>query len=269
VRQLTYSSHIAFQPEHFPKSKRVRFPSADGLEVSGFLLTPSALTDKDRLPAVVALHPNAYGQFTHHWAPFFDYMAQSGYVVLLFDQRGSAGYGRAFRLALNGAWGTKTSDDVEAAAAFLKAQPFVDRERVGAMGLSFGGYLTVHALTRTPDLFAAGVDLMGPTDYRRPLRSGRDVQIGKTEDEDPDLYRRISPVTAVANLRAPLLIIHSDSDRNVAPEHTFRFVDELERHNKRYDLKMYPGEAHGLADPQHQLDSYQRILNFFDRHLKR
>jgi dipeptidyl aminopeptidase/acylaminoacyl peptidase len=270
VRQVTHSSHVAFQPAHFPSVKRVRFASLDGLDVAGFLLTPSTITAGERLPAVIALHPNAYGQFTDHWAPFFDYVAQSGYIVLLFDQRGSAGYGRAFRLAQNGAWGTKTVDDVRAAAAFLRRQPAVDSDRVGVMGLSFGGYLTLLGLTQTPDVFAAGVDLMGPTDRRRPFSSpSRAVQIGRTEAEDPELYRRISPIAAVAGLKEPLLIIHSDGDRNVAPEHTYRFVDELMRHRKPYELKIYPGEAHGLADPQHQLDSFHRILDFLDRHLKR
>jgi dipeptidyl aminopeptidase/acylaminoacyl peptidase len=270
VRQLTYSSHIAFQPEHFPHAKRVRFPSLDGLEVAGFVLTPSTVAAGERLPALIALHPNAYGQFTDHWAPFFDFVAQSGYVVMLFDQRGSAGYGRAFRLAQNGAWGTKTVDDVRAAAAFLKTQPGVDGNRVGVMGLSFGGYLTLLALTQSPEVFAAGIDLMGPTDRRRPFSTpSRAVQIGATEEQDPELYRRISPIAGVSALKAPLLIIHSDGDRNVAPEHSYRLVDELLRHGKSHEVKFYPGEAHGLADPAHQLDSFQRILAFFDRHLAR
>ena len=267
-RQVTFSSHVAFRAEHFATVRRVAFPSADGLTIQGFLLTPSSLAPGDRIPAVVNLHPNGYGQFYDQWSPFIHYMAQSGYAMLLVDPRGSAGYGRAFREAQIGAWGTKTARDVEAAAAFIRAQPFVDPERVGVMGLSFGAYQALLALTKTPELFQAGVDMMGPTDRRGGFTDRyRALQIGATEAENPALYDRVSPITSVKDLRAPLLILHSDQDRNVAPEFTYRLVDELERHRKAYELHIYPGEAHGLADPKHQRDSYERIVRFFDRYL--
>ena len=261
---------MAFREPHTARIERVRFPSTDGLEIHGFLLTPRDLPTGARLPAIVALHPNGYGQFYDHWNPFFHYVAQAGYALLLVDQRGSSGYGRAFRRAQIGNWGTGTFEDVKAAAAFIKAAPIVDPERVGVMGLSFGGYQTLLALTRTPQLFKAGVDLMGPTDRRgRQGDRYRELQIGAREEDDPALYERISPITAVSALRAPLLIIHSDQDRNVPPEDTYRLIDELQRQEKYYEAVIYPGEAHGLADPAHQLDSYRRILGFFDRWLDR
>jgi len=269
-RQLSFSSHVTFRESHTARVERVRFASTGGLEVQGFVLTPRQPAAGTRLPAIVALHPNGDGQFYDHWNPFFHYLAQSGYALLLLDQRGSSGYGRAFRKAQIGNWGTGTFDDVKAAAAFVKALPDVDPARVGVMGLSFGGYQTLLALTKTPDLFRAGVDLMGPTDRRG--RSGdqyRELQIGARQEDDPALYDRISPITSVSALRAPLLIIHSDQDRNVPPEETYRLIDELQRQHKYYDAVIYPGEAHGLANPEHQLDSYRRMLQFFDRWLKR
>ena len=269
-RQLTFSSHAAFRREHFAKIQRVSFRSFDGLEIHGFLVSPSSLAAGERIPAIVNLHPNGYGQFYDYWDPFIHFMAQSGYAMLLVDQRGSAGYGRAFREAQIGAWGTKTAADVKAAAAFIRTQPFVDAGRVGVMGLSFGGYQALLAMTKTPDLFQAGVDMMGPTDRRGAFTDQyRAFQIGATEAEDPQLYDRISPITSVKDLRSPLLVIHSDQDRNVSPEFTYRLLDELQRENKLYEAHIYPGEAHGLALPAHQLDSYERILRFFDRFLGR
>ncbi len=173
----------------------------------------------------------------------------------MVDQQGSAGYGRAFREAAIGAWGTKTLDDVKAMAAYIKALPSVDPERVGVMGLSHGGYMTLLALTKVPELFRAGVDLMGPTDRRTAfLNRNRRLHIGErvTEEETLELYDRVSPISSVADLRAPLLILRSDRDRNVAPAQTYAFVDELERHHKPHELVMYPDEAHGLADPEHR-----------------
>jgi dipeptidyl aminopeptidase/acylaminoacyl peptidase len=270
VRQLTFSSHVTFRESHAARVERVRFASTGGLEIPGFVLTPRELASGTRLPAIVALHPNGDGQFYDHWNPYFHYLAQSGYALLLVDQRGSSGYGREFRKAQIGNWGTGTFDDVKAAAGFVKSLPYVDPRRVGVMGLSFGGYQTLLALTKTPDLFTAGVDLMGPTDRRgRKGDRYRELQIGAREEDDPDLYERISPITSISALDVPLLIIHSDQDRNVAPEETYRLIDELQRQRKPFESVIYPGEAHGLADPSHQLDSYHRMLKFFDRWLDR
>jgi dipeptidyl aminopeptidase/acylaminoacyl peptidase len=269
VRQLTFSSHAAFRPEHFATARRVEIKSLDGFPIHGFLLTPTGLQPGQRLPAIVNFHTNSYGQFYDHWGPFFQYLVQSGYAMLMVDHRGSAGYGRKFREAGIGTWGTQTLGDVKAAAAFLQSQAFVDPERVGAMGLSNGAYMTLIGLTKAPGLFRAGVELMGATDRHPPfLDRNRLFHIGTTPEKDPDLYNRISPITSVEDMTAPIFIIHSDGDRNVAPGLSYNFVDELERRGKPYEVAYYPDEAHGLADPAHQLDSYRRIVSFFDRHLK-
>lgn len=279
ARRLTSSSHLVFREAHMAKVSRVTFASTGGVKVPAFLFEPrptvstgpfaaSGQRARAKRPAIVALHPNGYGQFYDHWNPFFHALANHGYVLLLVDQRGSAGYGRAYRMAQIGQWGTGTLDDVKAAGAFVKTLPSVDAARVGVMGLSFGGYQTLLSLVQAPDLFRAGVDLMGPTDRRgRKGDAYRELQIGAKEDERPDLYARVSPITQMAKLTAPLLILHADRDRNVAPEDTYRLADELTRLGKSFDMVIYPDEAHGLADPAHQLDSYRRMMAFFDRWL--
>jgi dipeptidyl aminopeptidase/acylaminoacyl peptidase len=239
----------------------------DGVPLSGFLLAPEGQAGVRR-PALLALHTHSYGQFYDHWAPFYQYLARAGYVVLQLDQRGSSGYGRAFRDLAIGAWGTSTGDDVAAAAAWLRGRPEVDPARVGVMGFSFGAYLTLMAMTKTPGTFQAGVAVMGVADRRPPFASRNAVfHIGRTPDDDPGLYERISPITSVAQLRDPLLVIHSDRDRNVPPEQTYRLQDALDREGAAAEVIMYPDEAHGLASPAHQLDSYRRIEQFLARAL--
>lgn len=266
--RLTSSGHAAFRREHMARVERVRLASTDGVELSGFLLTPTTRAP-GRRPAVLSLHTNSYGQFYDHWAPFHHYLAQSGYVILQLDQRGSSGYGRAHRNLAVGAWGTRTSEDVAAGAAWLRARPDVDGDRVAVMGFSFGAYLTLMAMTRSPGTFQAGVAIMGVADRRPPFAARNAVfHIGATPAEAPDLYERVSPITAVDRVRHPLLVIHSDADRNVPPEHTYRLQDAFERAGVPHEVVVYPGEAHGLASPAHQLDSYRRIEHFLARVLE-
>lgn len=270
ARQLTFSSHAAFRPEHFPRIERVAITSADGLELTGFLVTPRDLREGDRLPGIVNIHTNTYGQFYDHWTPFFHYLVESGYAMLMVDQRGSAGYGRSFRSAILGAFDQEVLDDVTAMARFLKTRPFVDPDRVGAMGMSHGGYRTMLSMARTPELFAAGVNAFGPSDRRTPyLNANGRFHIGATEAEDPELYERLSPITMVDRMQSPLLILHSNQDRNVPGAMSYKLVEELERHDKEYDVAYYPDEAHGLADPTHQFDAFRRIVGFFARYLQR
>jgi dipeptidyl aminopeptidase/acylaminoacyl peptidase len=115
----------------------------------------------------------------------------------------------------------------------------------------------------------AAIDMMGPADRRRPFINRNAIfHVGVSPKQDPALWDRISPITAIANLKVPLMIIHSDRDLNVAPGQTYNLVDELERQRKAYEVVYYPDEAHGLADPAHQLDAYRRMLAFLDRYLK-
>jgi dipeptidyl aminopeptidase/acylaminoacyl peptidase len=195
TRRVTSSSHVVFREPHMARISRVRFPSTGGITVPAFLFEPRHRAASVRLPAIVVLHPNGYGQFYDHWNPFFHALANRGYVLLLVDQRGSSGYGRAYRTAQIGQWGRGTLDDVIAATGFLKGLPQVDAARVGVMGLSFGGYQTLLALVRTPDAFRAGVDLMGPTDRRgRKGDAYRELQIGAKKRTSPSCmhrYRRL------------------------------------------------------------------------------
>jgi dipeptidyl aminopeptidase/acylaminoacyl peptidase len=267
ARRLTHSAHVTFRNEHFAEARRVTFHASDGFEVPAYLLLPAEIPTGQRLPAIVSMHPNSYGQsYRNNWNPFHHYLVQSGYIVLLVNHRGGAGYGRAFREKLIGNWGTGTFEDVKAGAAFIKTLPHVDPDRVGVMGLSMGGYHTLLAVTKTPKLFQAGIDLMGITDLRSPFSPYR---VGVPESENPELYRLISPITSTDQLLAPLLIIHSDEDRNVVPQQTYHLIDELKRLGIAHEVRWYYGEAHGLADPVHQLDSYDRMVRFFDHHLKR
>lgn len=268
ARRLTHADHVGLTPDFAAEVRRVRFDTSDALSIPGMLLRPREPSQR-RLPAIVVLHPNSYGQFYDYWSPFLHHLAQSGFVVLLVDQRGSAGYGRAFRDLAVGQWGTGTVKDVIAAARFLGTDELADGACLGVMGLSFGAYNTLMALVESPATFRAGISLMGVADRRPPFASRNTVfHLGASPAERPDLYDRVSPITRVNRLEAPLLVVHADQDRNVPVQQSYHLVDELERQQKAFEFVVYRNEAHGLADPANVLDSYRRILGFFKRHLE-
>jgi dipeptidyl aminopeptidase/acylaminoacyl peptidase len=269
-RRLTWSGHAAFRPEHFERLDSVTWKSADGIEIHGYLRRPSWASPRDRLPALVLSHTYNVGQFYNQWSPIFNYLVQSGYVVLMVNHRGSNGYGTRFRDLPKGNWGFEQLKDIESAAVFLRTLPDVDPARVGMLGYSMGGYLTQLAVTNRPTLFRAAVSVFGLGEIvGDPQRSSPNYvwHLGGTEPQIRDRYLAASPVTRVREMQTPLLIVHSDGDPIEPVTKVRNFVDELRKHGKRYELALYGNEAHGLRLPEHQLDSYQRIVAFLDRYL--
>lgn len=271
ARQLTFSSHAAYTPTHFDTLEPVQWTSADGVMVHGYLRRPSNQRRGDRLPAIVMSHTYNVGQFYNQWNPIVSFIVQSGYIVLTVDHRGSNGYGVKFRDLPKGDWGFAQLKDIESAAVLLKARPDVDPARVGMLGYSMGGYLTMLAATTRPAVFRAAVEVFGLGEILGdPRNSSKNYiwHIGGNELEKPDEYKKRSPITYVDQLEAPLLMIGSDGDPIEPVTKTYNFIQALDKAGKRYEAYVYTNEAHGLKLLDHQLDSYQRVVAFLDRYLK-
>ena len=271
-RQVTWSSRPIFQPAHFDRIERVRWTSAGGVDVSGFVRRPSHAAPGARLPALVMSHTYNVGQFYNQWNPILSHIVQSGYVMLTVDHRGSGGYGVAFRDLPKGNWGFAQLDDLVSAAGVLRARPDVDPARVGVMGYSMGGYLTLLAMTNAPDVFKAGASIFGLGEITAdPQRSSRNYvwHIGGSEAERPEAYRRASPVTRTSAVQGPILIVHSDGDPIEPVTKVHNFTQALARDGKEFEVVIYPNEAHGLRRLEHQRDSVERLLVFLDRTLRR
>jgi dipeptidyl aminopeptidase/acylaminoacyl peptidase len=272
ARRVTFSGHAAFRPEHFDRLESVTWTSADGVKVHGYLRRPATVQAGHRLPGVIVSHTYNVGQFYNQWSPIFSYIVQSGYVLLTVNHRGSNGYGTVFRDLPKGDWGYAQLKDIESGAVFLRAQADVDPARVGMLGYSMGGYMTMLALTARPDLFKAGVSVFGLGEITGdPARSSRNYvwHLGGTEAEQPEKYRAASPVTHVAQMQAPILILHSDGDPIEPVTKVHNFTQAMDKHGKRYEVKIYTNEAHGLRLLEHQLDSYERVMRFLEKHLGR
>lgn len=275
ARQLSFSLAGGLRGEDFVLPERVSYQSRDGLLIEGFLYRPRNASGEKPCPAIVHPHGGPTGQFFYTWTnEMVQLFVQAGYAVLAPDFRGSSGYGKAFRLANTGVWGVNDTQDCLDAAAYLKQLDWVDGERLGIWGGSYGGYLVLCALTEEPEVFRAGIDLYGDSEivesYRHGDRLGRldlQRQMGTPED-GVATYRRGSPVYRAERLEAPLLILHGRDDLRVVPQMSERMVEALRIEGKFFEHHFYEGEGHGFRKPANRRDAARRMLAFFDRYLK-
>lgn len=253
----------------------VVYESADGTEIHAMVYLPRGVDDA--VPASVPLLVNPHSGPTTFDGFEFDlrpqYFAALGYAVVQPNYRGSAGFGRAFRDANDGAWGRGDLDDVVAAVdALADRYDAVDGDRAGIFGRSFGGIHTVNALGRT-DRFAAGAAFSGIYDYESFLDDTADYgwrllgsELGRPRDA-VETYRELSPVRAVPGIDAPLLVLHGEQDRSVAVTQAEALAAELDAHGVAHEFRRYPDEGHAFAGRDAVLDAYTRIADFFEKYL--
>ncbi len=285
--QVTFSMPSVWTPETQYLPEEITFESAGGLTIHGYLIKPKDIPAGQRLPALVWVHGGPVRQMRPGWNPlrsyalfhgFNQYLVSKGYVVLAINYRGGIGYGRDFREALFHKMGVDDVADVVNAGNYLKRLPYVDPERVGIWGLSYGGYMTLHSLAQYPDAFACGVNIAGIWDFTQwtkwaEKRYGKGSQgfkyyLGGEPEESPDLYRQGSPKTFASNMKRPLLNVQGTADMNVDFQQMDRIIEDLTELGKDFELIYYPNEVHTFAKKKTWMDAMPKILRFLDRHLK-
>jgi dipeptidyl aminopeptidase/acylaminoacyl peptidase len=265
----------------------VTFQAADGQTVRAQLFqpqrdTPSPMTSlaNGRRPAVIFTHGGPIRQMLLGWHPrgyyartyaMNQYLASRGYVVLSINYRLGVGYGRAFREAPKGGrLGASELADVIAGARWLADRPDVADERIGLWGGSYGGYLTAMAMVKHPTLFGAGVDIHGVHDWNAPFSAFAPTVVNRGEpDSVMAIGRASSPVCCVKELRAPLLLIHGDDDRNVAFSETVTFVKLLREAGKPVETLVFPDEVHDFLRNDRWVAALRAAAEFFDRTIGR
>lgn len=276
-KALTRTATPAFSTVAWSAPEIVRIPSthfAGNLQARVY--TPPGRSPETRSPAVVFIHGAGYLQNAHEgWSDYYrefmfhTLLTRAGYVVLDLDYRASSGYGRDFRTAIYRQMGEPELEDLADGVAWLVANRAVDAERVGTYGGSYGGFLTMMALFKRPELFAAGAALRPVTDWAH-YNQGYTSAILNSPEVDPEAYRRSSPIEFAAGLAKPLLICHGMVDDNVAFQDTVRLVQRLIELGKtdHFETAIYPIEPHGFQEPTSWTDEYKRIFRLFETHLK-
>ncbi len=261
----------------------VNYQGPDGQIVPAYLFVPKGLDRTKKHPAIVWIHGDGVNQNYDGWHvqrnyavyySFHQYLLQRGYVVIAPDYRGSIGYGRAWRQGVHMDVGGNDYRDAALAGQYLKTLPYVDADRLGVWGLSYGGFFTLLALTDQPKLFRCGVDVAGVADYvmyyNDPYRGAWTASRIGTPEQSPAVYAQASPLSRVDRLERPLLILHGTADVNVPYLHSVRLIDELLKKGKGdlVSFMTYPGEFHYFTREHVLKDAWSRVERFFAANLK-
>jgi dipeptidyl aminopeptidase/acylaminoacyl peptidase len=275
---LTSSAPSVLKHYPFITPQHIEYAGHDGWLIPAFLYQPATMHDSPMprrgYPAIVYPHGGPTAQYDLSWDPIRQYFVAKGYVILCPNYRGSTGYGRHFKEGNLLNWGVGDLHDCLAGADALAAMPAVNPQRMAIWGQSYGGYLTLLALSKDPQhRFRCGVCLYGDshlkTSWAMGDHSGRqDVewQMGLPSEHAAE-YEAGSPLNYVKNIQAPLLIIHGERDQRVHPNESAQLVEALKRANVTYEYKTYPDEGHGFAQATNALDALGRIERFLDWHL--
>ncbi|GAB3356818.1 S9 family peptidase [Modestobacter lapidis] len=248
-----------------------RYAADDGTELDGWLYTPRGVHGANR--TVVSFHGGPEGQERPAFSPVAQALVAAGITVFAPNVRGSGGRGRAFQSADDGPAREASFADVPATVRFLEEAGIALPGRVGAHGWSYGGYLTLVALTRWPDLFAAGVSLAGMSDLRtffagtEPWMAAASVPEYGDPVTDRDMLAAISPMTALDRLRAPVLLAHGDRDTNVPVLESVQAHQELSARGAPVELLLLPGEGHTVVGRANLVHLTERVTEWFDRWL--
>jgi len=274
---LQYRVREKLPRQHLAEMKAIRYKSSDGLEVPAYLTLPKGVPAKD-LPLVVHPHGGPWGRDEWGYNPLAQFLANRGYAVLQPNFRASTGYGKKFLNAGNNEWGQKMQDDITWGVKYLVAQGIADPKRVGILGGSYGGYATLAGVAFTPDVYAAGVSIVGPSNlitllqsippYWESIRKIFSVRMGDSATpEGRAQLERQSPLHSADKIKAPLLVVQGANDPRVNKGESDQIVIALRDRGFPVEYIVAPDEGHGFARPVNNMAMFASAEKFLAKHL--
>jgi dipeptidyl aminopeptidase/acylaminoacyl peptidase len=271
MTQLTFSMTPGLAARDLVTPEHIRYRSYDGLEIPALLWRPT----KPNGAAIVRPHGGPADAYRFQWDALAQYFLAKGYTFLTPNFRGSTGYGRDFEHANYNDWGVGDTQDVLHGAKYLHTLPWIDPQRIGIFGSSYGGYMVACCLARDPEyLFACGVSKYGDANVysswaqcERSTRLYTEMMLGHPRSNWP-VYLAASPIWEIANVRAPVLLLHGLEDDVVPPQSSEEWVEALRRHDKVFEYKTYAGEPHGFLRYETEMDWQRRTERFLDWYLR-
>lgn len=272
--QVTRSLMAGIPADHMVEPFLVHYPSRDGKwTISAFLYMPRNMQRNRQNAAIVYIHGGPKSQSVDSFNRFIQHIVNQGYMVIAPNYRGGTGYGKAFEDANLFDMGGGDLQDVLAATDFLKATGYPDPKKLIAMGGSYGGYMTMMAVTKAPELWAAGVPIVPFVNWfteianEDPVLQQSDRATMGDPEKTPDFFRERSPFFFVDQIKAPLLLLAGGHDPRCPKEETIQVADAIKKRGGIADYKIYENEGHGFARVENQIDAYQRVTNFLKAHV--
>jgi dipeptidyl aminopeptidase/acylaminoacyl peptidase len=274
---LQYKVRERLPRESLAEMKTVRYKSSDGLEIPAYLTLPKGIPGKN-LPIIIFPHGGPWGRDVWGYNGYAQFFANRGYAVLSMNFRGSTGYGKKFLDAGNNEWGRKMQDDVTWGVKYLVEQGIADPKRIGIFGGSYGGYATLAGVAFTPDLYAAAVDLFGPSNlitltesippYWEAIRQMLYQRMGNpTTPDGKALLVERSPLTSAGKIKTPLMIAQGANDPRVNHAESEQIVVALRDRGYPVEYLLIPDEGHGFARPVNNMASTMATEKFFAQYL--
>lgn len=269
-RPVTDSRLGGLREDDLVDAELVTYTSFDGREIPAWLYRPNV---DGKVPVVLSIHGGPEAQERPVYQPLYQYLLSRGIGVLATNIRGSTGYGKTYQRLVQRDWGGGDMQDWEHAAKWLREQDWVDGDRLGVYGGSYGGFAVLTCVTRLPDYWAAAVDIFGPSNLVTfakavPPTWKRFIArfVGDPETEADFLMER-SPITYVDNVRAPLLVIQGATDPRVVKGESDQLVDKLESLGREVEYVVFDDEGHGFTKRANELKAYGLAAAWLERHL--
>jgi len=277
-RQLTNTMSKEIDAQDLVEGTVVRYKSFDGMDIPCLLYKPKGIGDDEKVPVLLYIHGGPGGQTRLNYSSQIQYLVNHGYAILAVNNRGSSGYGKTFYAADDRKHGDSDLKDCVAAKGYLATLPWVDKEKIGIMGGSYGGYMVMAALTFTPEEFKVGVNLFGVTNWLRTLKSippwwgsfrtSLYAELGDPTTADSVALYNKSPLFFAGKITKPFIVLQGSNDPRVLQVESDEIVAAARKNGVTVDYVIFPDEGHGFVKEQNNIEANEKILAFLDKHLK-
>ncbi len=277
ARQLTQSLSKDINPDDLVEAQVVRFKSFDGMVVPSIYYKPKVASPNNKVPALVYVHGGPGGQTTRGYASQIQYLVNHGYAVLGINNRGSSGYGKTFFAADDKKHGREPLWDCIEAKTWLASQGYIDAEKIGIIGGSYGGYMVVAAMAFRPEAFKVGVNIFGVTNWLRTLESippyWESFRLALYQEigdpvKDREFLIATSPLFHAKEIRKPLIVIQGANDPRVIKPESDDIVEAVKKNGVPVEYVVFPDEGHGFSKKKNNMEANRKILEFLDKYLK-
>ncbi len=278
LKQLTNTLSPEINSDDLVSAEVVRYNSFDGLEIPAIYYKPHKASADAKVPGLVWVHGGPGGQSRIGYSSFIQYLVNHGYAVLAVNNRGSSGYGKTFYKMDDLNHGDKDLKDCIWGKKWLQSQDYIDQKKIGIIGGSYGGYMTMAALAFTPDEFKTGVNIFGVTNWLRTLKSippfwesfrnALYKELGDPFTQDSVRLHAISPLFHAENITKPTMVLQGANDPRVLQVESDEMVEAIKKNDVPVEYVIFEDEGHGFIKKENEIKAYGQVLQFLDKYLK-